>query len=386
MSVSCRQLSWPMYQVYRIQCPVQNGKKLYLDSKTSDVHFVIHSEEKPTRIPAHRILLANNSDVFKALFYDEPRTELTDIPITDVSEAAFKEFLQFFYLSDVELHVENIADLMLLGHKYKVTKCIDVCVQFLKDTATPDNILAVMSLAILYNHADILKFCEKFVIMNTDAVLESKGFLECDHQTLAYIVNANLLTCSEVNLFEACMAWVKAKSKQNILTKAIVDEYLGDLFYEIRFGTMSIHDLCVLATKYDSVLSDDFKTITKLIVMPNYQPERFNTRPRQIKWIEDTCIMGCNTIDNECDDECDECECDDDDEDNFKRKNDGAILFANKRLRLINSAANKMHHETFSSDEDTEYAASNENQLLLTSIDPQHEQVQEHEHQEKQRE
>lgn len=99
-----------------------------------------------------------------------------------------------------------------------------------QDTATADNILIALGLAIRYNHSDLTKFCEKIIMLNTNAVLESSGFLECEKQMLAYILNENLLACSDVKVFEACMAWIKIKSKQFILTRKIVDTHLGDSF------------------------------------------------------------------------------------------------------------------------------------------------------------
>lgn len=376
MSMSYRQLSSrPSNQIYRIPSPVRNGEKLYMDKKTADVTFTFESTdaEQPSavRIGAHRILLANNSDVFKEMFYgeDEPIDFDGEIAMADVSQEVFKDFLQFFYLSEVKLHADIISGLMYLGQKYKVMQCVEMCVQFLKDIATADNILIAIGLAVQYNHADLLKFCEQFIILNTDAVLASDGFLECELQTLAYVINANLLACSEIKLFESCMEWVKAKSKQTILTKEIVDEHLGDLFYEIRFGAISIQELCNLAMKYDLVLSKDFKTITKLIVLPNFQPAKFNTRPRQVKWFEDSCIMECNDIANHRERDF-EHTCNDDafDKSNLKRKNP-TIILTNKRLRLISSACNEMHPDSCSSDEDMEFASEtgNERQLKIVS-------------------
>lgn len=72
------------------------------------------------RIPPHKILLATDSNVFKAMFYGEMK-ENGDIRLADVSEAAFKQFLQFFYLNEVELSIELIAEVMYIGHKYNVT-------------------------------------------------------------------------------------------------------------------------------------------------------------------------------------------------------------------------------------------------------------------------
>lgn len=163
------------------------------------------------------------------------------------------------------------------------TEEVHLDAKHLKDTATAENISIALGLAIRHNHSDLLKFCEQFVMMNTNAVLESSGFLACDQQTLAHIIKENLLACSDVKVFESCMEWVKAKSEQSVLTKAIVDEHLGDLFYEIRFSSMTHRAFCDLSEKYDAVLSKDFKAIIKLITLPNFQAEKFNVHPRRIK-------------------------------------------------------------------------------------------------------
>lgn len=371
MLMSCRTMTRPTNQMYQIQCPVKNGENLYFDKKTADVYFSFSSADTapasstapaaatipaaPTQIPAHRILLANQSDVFKSIFYGDTKEDgIHKIPITDVDGATFKEFLQFFYLINVELHVENIVGLMYLGHKFKVTTCIDVCVQFLKDIVTVDNILETMNLAITYNIIDLMEFCDQFIVLNSHDVIESSSFLECEHQTLAHVISQNLLACSEVKLFELCMAWVKAKNKQDGLTKEIVEDALGDLFYEIRYGSMSIQEFCNLVMKYDAVLSNDFKTITKMIVLPDYQPEKFRTRPRQIKMCIDTCLMECNRIDQENGQEFTDCGADEAfDPVNFKRKKETVFSTNNKRIHLIRSTYGQMQpHDSYSSDDD----------------------------------
>lgn len=380
MAMSCRQLlQRPSNQIYQIECPVQNGEKLYLDKKTPDVWFTFESTDfaghtSVAPIPAHRVLLANHSDVFKEMFYGDDGESIesdSEVPMADVPQEAFTEFLQFFYLNQVELHAENISGVMYLGQKYKVKRCIETCAQFLRDNATDENILIAAELAIRYNNADLLEFCEQFIIMNTDAVLESSGFLDCEQPTLAYAIRANLLACSEVKLFESCMEWVKAKSKQNVLTREIVDEYLGDLFYEIRFGALTIQELCNLTMKYDAVLSDDFKTLTKLIVLPNFQPEKFNTRPRQIKWNGAVSIVECLNIQNNQETDIEhECHAEDTCHgNNLKRKN-ASIFSTNKRLRSINSARNEIHSDSLSSDDDMEFSSESANKMLLKIISP----------------
>lgn len=295
--------SSPPIKKYRTQCPANRVEEMYLDSESADVHFSFGSADvspPSARVPAHKRLLAAESDVFKTMF-EGAATKAGgdgdgDISVTDASDEAFKDFLKFFYLSEVEVHPENVSGLMNLGHKYNVVNCVTVCVEHLKDTATAGNILIALGLAIRHSHSELMKFCEQFVVLNTHAMLESCGFLECDHQTLAYIIKQNLLACSDVQVFEACMAWVKAESKQNSLTKEIVDERLGDLFYEIRFGSMTHREFCNLADKYDAVLSNDFKTIVKLITLPNFQPDKFNTRPRRMQLNDWGTKVICNRI------------------------------------------------------------------------------------------
>lgn len=108
------------------------------------------------------------------------------VDVTDASEAAVMEFLQFFYLNKVELMMENIAGVMYLGHKYNVLTCFSACVQFLKYNLY-ENIFIALKLAILYDQRERMKIRD--------------GFLECDKG-------------SEVEIFEACMNWDRAKSKQ----------------------------------------------------------------------------------------------------------------------------------------------------------------------------
>lgn len=153
--------------------------------------------------------------------------------------------------------------------------------KFLEDVHNAENILIGLELGIVYGYPELVKFCERFIVLNTDAVLKSNGISDCDRQTLAHILNENLFICTEVEVFTACMTWVAAKSGHKDLTKEIVDTHLGELFNTIRFGLMAIEDFCNLSEKYDAVLSDDFKAITKLIALPSIQQDRFNTRPRR---------------------------------------------------------------------------------------------------------
>lgn len=141
-----------------------------------------------------------------------------------------------------------------------------------------------MNLGIRYNLQDLLKCCSKLISLDTTALFKTIGFLESDKSALEFILDMDIFSCSEVEAFKACMAWVRSKSKQNVLTKAVVKKHLGDLYYKIRFASMTMQELCSLQTDYEPVLRSDFPTITNMIVLPEFHAENFNNDQRQAKW------------------------------------------------------------------------------------------------------
>lgn len=60
--------------------------------------------------------------------------------MVDASAAAFKEFLQHFYLAKVQLTSKHIVKVMNLCKKYEVTDGLEACVASLKESLTWDDI------------------------------------------------------------------------------------------------------------------------------------------------------------------------------------------------------------------------------------------------------
>lgn len=136
------------------QQSIETTKKLYLSNKMADIFFVFAANDVEIQIPAHKLILAGGSDVFEAMFYGELQ-ETGDIKIIDASIDSFKEFLQFFYLHQLNLTFENIGEVMHLAHKYLVLGCYSVCDEFLKHLPVED-VCFTYELALLYQRNELV--------------------------------------------------------------------------------------------------------------------------------------------------------------------------------------------------------------------------------------
>lgn len=169
------------------------------------MHFCVEvCKEKFERYPSHKCVLASGSDVFHAMFYG-PMKEEGDIKIVDASVAAFFEFLQFFYCSSVDLSMENVGDVLNLGKKYEIDECVQLCTRLMCQQLKPKNVFEVYALAVLHEQHDLVEMCEKIFRAKSTAVFKSSGFLKCSKNVLSNILNNDVLTCSETEVFKACM-------------------------------------------------------------------------------------------------------------------------------------------------------------------------------------
>lgn len=91
----------------------------------------------------------------------------------------------------------------------------------------------------------------------TKAELESESFLTTSKSVLGHILKLDSVSCSETDVFNACMACVKVKARQDQITEDIVCTHLGDFFDEIRFESMMAQEFAALALLYGDLFPAD---------------------------------------------------------------------------------------------------------------------------------
>ncbi|XP_055308265.1 BTB/POZ domain-containing protein 6-B-like [Sitodiplosis mosellana] len=281
---------------YTFKVVLTIGEKLYLNEEMADFHFVFESDDGLfERIPAHKNFLATASDVFGIMF-NGTWEETKEVKIVDALPSAFREFLQFSYLERVKVSMENVAQVMNLGEKYNVAECLKVCQDFLKYTLTNEIMCWGYGITIHLNEKDLMEFCEENIKNHASEVFASASFLDCDRKVLRHILKLNLLFCTGAELIEEYMSWLKSASKQEHLKRKIIQDYLGDLFYEIPFGSMLLKDFAEFDRSYEGLLTyEGHREIIQMIASTNFQPKIFSEHRKTLfgyspKWNKNAVI------------------------------------------------------------------------------------------------
>lgn len=261
--------------------------KLYLNEKFADVHFILFDDaDNIHKIPANKIVLAALSPVFDTMFFGSLK-EGKEVEIIDTNAAAFKEFLQFFYLSEVKLSMEHIESVARLADKYDIVEHFSACAKFLKSQLNTSNMCWGYHLALFFDDEELIAFCVGQIRRTPKDIFASDTFRQCTLQTLEHILGLDL-TCNEVDIFRACLLWAKNACKQINLDEnqmKNLKNQLGDCLKLIRFGEMMIEDLTeIISSNKELFTPEELQDICFLMSMKGYKPKIFIQKPRNYIW------------------------------------------------------------------------------------------------------
>lgn len=271
--------------------------KLYLDGETADVQFVFDENGSEKKIPAHKYMLAIGSPVFKAMFYGNLKEE-GNVVIADTCAEPFAEFLQFFYLANVKLTIENAAEVMNLVNKYGTVECFPVCEKFLMENLSMNIAVQALELAITFDRMDFRRFVLKKVMEQPVEFFSTEPFKNCSADVLKVILNCENFDCDEIWIFRACISWSgKACVKNNLDPSNMTNirEQLHDCLYQIQFAAMKRQHVFICVSEYGDLFNSEelVELIGILSGSSKMKPKYFvsATRVKPIKWNDNVHIM-----------------------------------------------------------------------------------------------
>ncbi|CAG2100430.1 unnamed protein product [Medioppia subpectinata] len=280
----------------------------------ADVHFVVGGAKgRKLRIPAHRLVLAVASPVFRELLFDNGVTE--DIVLQDLEPIVFLEFLRFLYTDQIRLQKDNAVAILSAAKKYDIPALEQMCRHFVNYSIDKDNCLAiwlsaktfgeteVAALALkTFGETEVAALALKVIRRFAGHVVLAPDFVRCDFASVCALLADDLLRAREVDLFVAVTRWTKSECLRRNLcpTRVNIRHVMSEAVNLIRFPLMSGENLKNVVQS-EGVLEDD--VLRALLCAQKTWPRKalhFSATPRAFQRLRGQilCVQRFQSFDN----------------------------------------------------------------------------------------
>ena len=161
-----------------------NLGKLLEATEGSDVFFKVKEEV----FPAHKIILAARSPVFRAEFYGpmQEQSLQTSVTVEDMQPAVFKGLLHFIYTDSLPPmdglgageYEEMIRHLLVAADRYAMERMKLTCEKTLRRRLSAETVATTLALADQHHCTKLKDACIEFInsLSTMDDVMESEGY------------------------------------------------------------------------------------------------------------------------------------------------------------------------------------------------------------------
>ncbi|KAL6659265.1 hypothetical protein ACP70R_003305 [Stipagrostis hirtigluma subsp. patula] len=174
----------------------ENFGKLLSDGEAADVTFSVGGEI----FPAHKLVLATRSPVFKAELYGQMMERTAQcITVEDMLPTAFKALLHFIYTDllpdfcDLERddYVEMIRHLLVAADRYAMDRLKLLCASILADSLHVENVATMLALADQHSCNSLKDVCIEFMASSDkmDAVIGTQGYASIKRKCPSVLVD-----------------------------------------------------------------------------------------------------------------------------------------------------------------------------------------------------
>ncbi|XP_006013535.1 kelch-like protein 35 [Latimeria chalumnae] len=160
--------------------------------------------------PCHRATLSANSLYFKAMFTGYLKECRQDtIEIQKVSASTMEFLLEYMYGRKIQIQEDNVESVLEASDLLQISKLREDCIAFLEEQLDVCNCLGLMKFANTYSIPSLWEKSRKVLLEGFVEVSQHEEFLQLSKEELTeHLSNEQLVTPTEVALFEAVMRWV----------------------------------------------------------------------------------------------------------------------------------------------------------------------------------
>ncbi|XP_068692349.1 kelch-like protein 3 [Montipora foliosa] len=241
-----------------------------------DVRLKVGDDE----FPAHRIVLAANSDYFHAMFahgMKESNQEVIELKDENISAAALKIVMDSIYGGEISINDENVFEVLLAADHLQVTSVIQQCCDYLQtefvhqkfDLQTYGRICRIVDRLGL---KELKEATQHEMALIYKEICESEEFLaHFDADQLSSLLSRDDLNAPSENfVFKSVMQWIKYKKEERMPVAAKV---IG----AVRLGLVDIKDVIEELDTEEMQVIPEIHTLLHRTLIHNYRPSNRST-------------------------------------------------------------------------------------------------------------
>ena len=148
---------------------------------------------------------------------------------------------RYIYTDEVSLTEEIVMSVLYAAKKYQISGLTTRCAKFLETQLNVTNATILLEHSIFFELKGLEEQCMNVIHQKTQQVFASEAFLHSSDEVIRRILESDALCVSEVQVFYACVSWAQMKCQTLGFAESpsALKAILGDLFYLIRFPTMT---------------------------------------------------------------------------------------------------------------------------------------------------
>ena len=229
----------------------------------SDITFVV----KQKRFPAHKFVLAIESEVFHAMFYGPMADDKNEIKIKDCENPNdFLEFLSLIYNKKARVTWENIEQLSYLRKKYMITVDEAVFCSLLQSINDSD-LLHMLQKCVALEEDGMIEKCMEVIREQISELVNTLQFLALDQPSLKRILQQEVLDIEEIDLLKAVDKWCihQVNSREANEERITKREAIGDAFYLIRFPILKMNDFIMYCRECTLLTDKEYRELSSVV-------------------------------------------------------------------------------------------------------------------------